>query len=52
MKRVKPLIKQPVDYPIKVEVHKQPINKLYLGIFLGFWIGYAPYIIHQMQWLR
>ena len=40
------------NFPIEVEVYKRARSKLIPGLFIGFWCGYAPFIIHQMQWLR
>jgi hypothetical protein len=37
---------------IPIEVYKGKRNKLWMGVFIGFWVGYSPFIIHQMQWLR
>tara|TARA_R110002111_G_scaffold72908_1_gene116730 strand:+ start:203 stop:340 length:138 start_codon:yes stop_codon:yes gene_type:complete len=45
-------MKKTKQYPIEVEVYKQAKSKLIPGLFIGFWVGYAPFIIHQMQWLR
>lgn len=46
------IIDRPIDYPFEVEVYKQTKNKLIPGLFIGFWIGMVPYIVHMNQWLR
>ena len=52
MNRIRPLSKKIGNYPIEVERYRPGKSKLLLGIFIGFWFGYTPYIIHQMQWLE
>lgn len=37
---------------IGVEFYKGKRTKFWNGVFLGFVVGYMPYIIHMNQWLR
>jgi len=48
------MTKNTLSNPIHVERYRyiRPKSKILLGIFVGFWLGYSPYIIHQMKWLE
>ena len=52
MNRIKPIIKNTVRNPIYVERYIRPKSKLLLGIFIGYWLGFSPYLIYQMKWLE
>ena len=55
MTRIKPIAKNILSNPIYVERYMRPKSKLMLGIFIGFWLGYSPYlmiVLHQMKWIQ
>jgi len=52
MTRIKPITKNTLSNPIYIERYIRPKSKLLLGIFVGFWLGYSPYVIHQIKWLE